>query len=320
MGDGDHTTVTLDKLIEDLNVEVIYRAEGVENVKITASELNRPGLQLTGHFKNFAHERIQIIGTIEWHYTNNLPADIRLARLRQMFSYDIPALIISRNLPVFPELLELAKKYNRTILRTELATTKFINILINYLDYALAPRITIHGVLVEVYGMGILITGKSGVGKSETALELIKRGHRLVADDSVSIKRIGGALKGEAPELIRYFMEVRGIGILNIERLYGVGAVKNSEFIDLIIELELWDEDREYERLGLDEECTELLGVKVPKLVIPVLPGRNLAMIVEVAARNTRQKGLGYNAAEELDSMVRRRIEERKGRNSGIED
>lgn len=319
----DETTksyITLDKLIRDLDMEVIYRAEGVEHVKVIASEVNRPGLQLTGHFKNFAYERIQIIGTIEWHYTNNLSKDIRYSRLEEIFSYDIPVLVISRNLPIFPEVLELATKYNITILRTELATTKFINVLINYLDYVLAPETTVHGVLVEVYGMGVLIIGKSGVGKSETALELIKRGHRLVADDSVSIKRIDGGLRGQAPNLIRYFMEIRGIGILNVERLYGVGAVKGNEFIDLIIELERWDEGKEYDRVGLDEECMELLGVEVPKLVIPVMPGRNLAMIVEVAARNTRQKKLGYNAAKELNNMIQRRIGERKGINREIRD
>ncbi|NLJ99202.1 MAG: HPr(Ser) kinase/phosphatase [Tissierellia bacterium] len=319
----DETTksyITLDKLIRDLDMEVIYRAEGVEHVKVIASEVNRPGLQLTGHFKNFAYERIQIIGTIEWHYTNNLSKDIRYSRLEEIFSYDIPVLVISRNLPIFPEVLELATKYNITILRTELATTKFINVLINYLDYVLAPETTVHGVLVEVYGMGVLIIGKSGVGKSETGLELIKRGHRLVADDSVSIKRIDGGLRGQAPNLIRYFMEIRGIGILNVERLYGVGAVKGNEFIDLIIELERWDEGKEYDRVGLDEECMELLGVEVPKLVIPVMPGRNLAMIVEVAARNTRQKKLGYNAAKELDNMIQRRIGERKGINREIRD
>ncbi|NLJ77965.1 MAG: HPr kinase/phosphorylase [Tissierellia bacterium] len=320
IGEGQKNSVTLDRLIRDLDMEVIYLAEGVEDVKISASELNRPGLQLAGHFKNFAYERIQIIGTIEWHYTNNLSKDARGYMLKKMFSYDIPALVVSRNLPIFPELLELAKEYNRTLLRTELATTKYINILINYLDYVLAPEIAIHGVLVEVYGMGILIIGKSGIGKSETALELIKRGHRLVADDSVAIKRIDRALKGEAPAVIRHFMEVRGIGILNVERLYGVGAVKDSEFIDLVIELERWDEEREYERLGLDEECVEILGVQVPRLVIPVLPGRNLAMIIEVAARNTRQKGLGYNAAEELDGMVRKRIEQRRGADRPIGD
>ncbi len=264
----------------------------MENVKISGSEINRPGLQLADYFNRFAYERLQIIGNVEWHYLNNMPKEVRYDRFNKMFNYPIPALIISRNLEVFPEIIDLAKEHNITILRTELPTTKFINALINYLDYMLAPETTVHGVLIEVYGMGILIIGKSGVGKSETALELIKRGgHRLVADDAVEIKRVEEGLRGEAPELIRHFMEIRGgIGIIDIERLYGVGAVKKNEFIDLVIELEFWDEAKEYDRIGLDEECIELLGVKTPKLVIPVRPGRNIAMIVEVAARNTRQK------------------------------
>lgn len=312
MGEENTSYITLDKIIKDLDVEVMYRAKGVEHVKINASEVNRPGLQLTGHFKNFAHERIQIIGTIEWHYTNNLPEDIRYSRLEEMFSCNIPVLIISRNLSIFPEIMEFANKYNITILRTKLSTTKFINVLINYLDNVLAPEVTVHGVLVEVYGMGILLMGKSGVGKSETALELIKRGHRLVADDSVGIKMIEGGLRGQAPNLIRYFMEIRGVGILNVERLYGVGAIKDNEFIDLVIELELWDESKEYDRVGLDDEYMEILGMEVPRLVIPVRSGRNLAMIIEVAARNTRQKNLGYNAAKELDNMLQTKIEKRK--------
>ena len=222
-----------------------------------------------------------------------------------MLSYPIPAMIFSRNLEVFPEVIELAKKYNRTILRTDITTSKLVNKLINYLDFVLAPSMLVHGVLVEVYGLGILIIGESGVGKSETALELIKRGHRLVADDVVEIRKIEGELRGQSPQLVRYFMEIRGIGILDIERLYGVGAIKREEFIDLVIELEFWEEGKEYDRLGLDEVYTELLGKKVPKLTIPVRPGRNTAMIVEVAARNLRQKMLGYNAAEELSRRIR---------------
>ncbi len=307
--------VTLEKIVEDLHLEIVYRAKGMENVKISGSEINRPGLQLADYFNRFAYERLQIIGNVEWHYLNNMPKEVRYDRFNKMFNYPIPALIISRNLEVFPEIIDLAKEHNITILRTELPTTKFINALINYLDYMLAPEITVHGVLIEVYGMGILIIGKSGVGKSETALELIKRGHRLVADDAVEIKRVEEGLRGEAPELIRHFMEIRGIGIIDIERLYGVGAVKKNEFIDLVIELEFWDEAKEYDRIGLDEECIELLGVKTPKLVIPVRPGRNIAMIVEVAARNTRQKKLGYNAAEELNEKVKREIRKRQKNN-----
>jgi len=302
--------ITLDKLIKDLELETIYRADNIEEEKITASEMNRPGLQLAGFFDKFAYERLQVLGNVEWNYSNDLPRDIRYNRFERIFEYPIPAMVIARDLEVFPELIELGKKYNRSILRTPCSTTKFINTLINYLDYQLAPSTTVHGVLVEVYGMGILIMGKSGVGKSETALELIKRGHRLVADDVVEIKRVENRLSGEAPDLIRHFMEVRGIGILDIERLYGVGAVKKSEFIDLIIELEFWDENKEYDRVGLDEEYMELLNIQIPKLVIPVRPGRNLSMIVEVAARNTRQKKLGYNAAIELNNKIRTHMDE----------
>lgn len=304
--------VKLDTIIEDLKLETIYRARKPENDKITASEINRPGLQLAGYLDKFAYERLQILGNVEWFYCNDLPADVRKERFENILKYPIPAIIISRNLKVFPELIQIAAKYNRTILRTSHPTTKLVNILISYLDYKLAPEVTIHGVLMEVYGLGVLIMGKSGVGKSETALELIKRGHRLVADDVVKIKQLENRLSGEAPDVIRHFMEVRGVGILDIERLYGVGAVKKNEFIDLIIELEFWDNKKEYDRLGLDEEYMELLGVKVPKLLIPVRPGRNLAMIVEVAARNTRQKKLGYNAALELNEKIKNEMKQRR--------
>lgn len=297
-------SVKIDQLIDDLELEVIYKSEK-NNERITKSDLNRPGLQLGGYMEKFPYERIQIVGNVEWHYISTLDKEVRRERIDKILSYPIPTLIVTRNLGIYPELVEFAKKYNRTILRTNMATTKFINRVINYLDDMLAPQTTIHGVLVEVYGMGVLLLGKSGVGKSETALELIKRGHRLVADDAVEIKKVDdGILRGTAPEIIRHFMEIRGIGILDIKRLYGVGAVKRWEAIDLVIELELWNEKKEYDRLGLDDEYMDILGSKVPKLVIPVKPGRNLAMIVEVAARNNRQKQLGYNAAEELDKKL----------------
>ena len=304
--------ITLDKLIDDLKLEIVYGANNMDEVKITGSDVNRPGLQMAGYFDKFAYERVQIIGNVEWHFFNGLSEELRYERTKKMLSFPIPALVISRDLPIFPEMIELAIQYNRSILRTSLSTTKFVNELINHLDYLLAPEMTVHGVLVEVYGMGILIIGKSGVGKSETALELVKRGHRLVADDAVEIKRVEDELRGQAPDLIRHFMEIRGIGILDIERLYGVGAIKKNEFIDLVIELEFWEETKEYDRVGLDEDCIDLLGIRVQKLVIPVRPGRNLAMIVEVAARNTRQKKLGYNAAEELNNRIKDQIKSRK--------
>ncbi|MBV1816540.1 HPr(Ser) kinase/phosphatase [Anaerosalibacter bizertensis] len=309
--------ITLNELVKALDLEIIYKSNNIDEVKINKSDVNRPGLQLAGYFDHFAHERLQLIGNVEWHYLNSLPEDIRCERIEKLFSHPIPAMVISRGLEPFPEMIEFAKEKNVSFLRTEHSTTKFINLLINHLDYVLAPEITVHGVLVEVYGMGALLIGESGVGKSETALELIKRGHRLVADDTVEIKRVEDDIRGTAPELIRHFMEIRGIGIVDIERLYGVSAVKNWEFIDLVIELEFWDEEKEYDRIGLDEEYTEILGIKVPKLVIPVRPGRNTAMIVEVATRNNRQKMLGYNAAIALDNKVKKEIEKRRRERMG---
>ena len=241
-----------------------------------------------------------------------MPDTLRYDSIDKYFAYPIPALIFSRNLEVFPEIIELAQKYNRTILRSTKPTSNLIMELTNHINYAIAPSTTIHGVLLEVYGIGVLITGKSGIGKSETALELLMRGHRLVSDDTVEIKKVEEQLRGESPALTRHFMEIRGIGILDIERLYGVGAVKQYEFIDLIVELELWDEDKFYDRIGLDEETTEILNVMIPKVTIPLRPGRNIAMIVEVAARNNRQKRLGYNAAQVLNERIMKEIEKRK--------
>lgn len=296
--------VTLSKIAEDLNLEVVYESSDIKNVRIYKSEVNRPGLPLAGYIDVFAYDRIQVIGKVEWNYCNSLPKELRYERFEKIFAYPFPALIFARGLDIFPEVVELAKKYDRTLIRSDISTTKLESVIINYLDYVLAPETVVHGVLVEVYGLGILIIGESGVGKSETALELIKSGHRLVADDVVQIKKVDRGLRGEAPELIRYFMEIRGIGILNIERLYGISAIKSYEFIDLVIELEFWDEKKEYDRVGLDEDYMELLGEKVPKLVIPVRPGRNIAMIIEVAARNARQKRLGYNAAVDLNNRI----------------
>lgn len=304
-------SVSIKRLIKDLDVEVIYQSKNGDD-KIIKSDLNRPGLQLAGYEDYFAYERLQIIGKAEWHYLQTLDDEVKYKRLNFFFSHPIPALIITRNLEMTERAFELVKKYDRTVLRSEFPTTKFVNKLINYLDDVLAPSTTNHGVLVDIYGIGVLIMGKSGVGKSETALELVKRGHRLVADDAVEIKRKDdGILKGNAPELIKHFLEIRGLGILDIKRLYGVGAVRNSKSIDLIIELEYWNEAKEYDRIGLDEVYVSILDIKIPKIVIPVKPGRNLAMIVEVAARNHRQKKMGYNAAIELNNKLIDQIEEK---------
>jgi len=304
--------ITLDKLIKDLNLEVVYKATDISTVKIYSTEISRPGLPIVGYFEKFAPERLQIIGSSEWHYYNELPDTLRYDSIDKFFAYPIPALIFSRGLEVFPEIIELAKKHNRTILRVDKPTSKFILDLINHINFVIAPSTTVHGVLIEVYGIGVLITGKSGVGKSEAALELLMRGHRLVSDDTVEIKKVEEQLRGESPDLTRHFMEIRGIGILDIERLYGVGAVKQYEFIDLIVELELWDENKVYDRIGLDEVTVEILDVLVPKVTVPLRPGRNIAMIVEVAARNNRQKRLGYNAAQVLNERIMKEIEKRK--------
>lgn len=305
-------SVSIDKLIEDLRLEVIHKPQN-QISEITRNEVNRLGLQIAGFFKYFGYKRIQIIGNAEWHFLQGMEKDIRARRIDAIFQYPMPAVIVTRNLDIFDEIIVAAEKYDKNILRTDMVTTKFTNRLVNYLDEALAPQITMHGVLVEVYGMGILLTGESGVGKSETALELVKRGHRLVADDAVQIKKVGeDLLVGESPELIRHFLEIRGLGILDIERLYGIGAVKKWEAIDLVVQLEEWDSQKEYDRLGLDDEYIDILGKKVLKLTIPVRPGRNMAMILEVATRNTRQKQFGYNAAIELDKRMKHEYEKKK--------
>lgn len=304
--------VGLDRIIKDLNWEVVYEADNIQDVKIYSSEIIRPGLQMVGYYEKYSPERLQIMGSAEWYYYNELDPLSRYESIDRLFSCPIPCMVLTRDLPVFPELIELAKKHNRSILRTHKVTSKLINQFISYVDLMLAPEVTLHGVLVEVYGMGVLIVGKSGVGKSETALDLVIRGHRLVSDDLVDIKKVEEGLRGEAPELTRHFMEIRGIGILDIERLYGVSAVKHFEYIDLVVELETWDAGKEYDRIGLDEDYMEILDMKVTKVTVPVRPGRNIGMIVEVAVRNYRQKGLGYNAAEELNNRIMAKIEDRK--------
>lgn len=303
--------VSLKEIKEKLNLEVINRASDFDEVKIYSTEASRPGLQLGGYFKKFAPERLQIIGSAEWHYYKQLSLQLRYKRMEDYLKYPIPALIICRDLEVFPEILELAKLHNVNLFRSSEATSQLINQMKNYINLQIAHEIRTHGVFVEVFGVGVLIKGKSGVGKSETALDLVIRGHRLISDDTVIIKKTDDGLVGRSPEITKHFMEIRGLGILDIERLYGVGSVKNYEYISMVIELEIWDEEKEYDRLGLDEKFTEILGQKLSIANIPVRPGRNVAMIIEVAARNYRQKALGYNAAMELD----RRIEEKSKKN-----
>lgn len=304
--------ISTEELIKHMNLEIVYMPPKTKSIKVAGSEASRPGLQLTGFFKIFSYERIQVIGVQEIEYMLSLNASLRRERLEKIFKYSIPAMVITGGNPIFPEILEFSQKFERPLFKTELPATKFISKLLGYLDDLLAPKTTIHGVLVEVFGMGTLILGKSGVGKSETALELLKRGHRLVADDAVEITKVDDMLKGTSPELIRHFMEIRGIGILDIKRLYGLGAVKQWEMIDLVVELEQWDRQKEYDRVGIDDNYMDILGVGIPKLTIPVKPGRNLAMIVEVAARNNRQKQFGYNAAIELDKKLKLELDRKK--------
>ena len=298
---ADNFKVSLRKVIDEFKLEVIYIHKDANEVMIEENDVNRPGLQLMGFYEYFNPERIQIIRKMEFAYLSTIDEKTRRERLQLLFAQRIPALIITRELPYFAEMLELAKEYEVPLLRSKESTSNFMSGLIAYLNLTLAPRITRHGVLIEIYGEGVFITGESGVGKSETAIELVKRGHRLVADDAVEIRKVSNiSLVGSSPDNIRHFLELRGIGIINARRLFGIGAVKMTEKIDLVIELEQWNSEKVYDRMGVDTEYVSLLGVKIPSLTIPVKPGRNLAVILEVAAMNNRQKKMGYNAAREL--------------------
>lgn len=294
-------SVTLKEIMNEFSLEAIHLPMEAEMIKIDETDINRPGLQLMNFYEYFSSARIQIIGKMEFAYLSTIDEKTRFDRIDTLLAQRIPALIITRELPYFPEMVELAKKYETPLLRSKDSTSSFMASLIAFLNLHLAPRITRHGVLIEVYGEGMLILGESGVGKSETAVELIKRGHRLVADDAVEIRKVSNiSLVGSSPENIRHFLEIRGIGIVNARRLFGMGAVKVTEKIDMIVELEPWDSEKVYDRMGVDSEYTSILGVKIPCNTIPVKPGRNLAVILEVAAMNNRQKKMGYNAAQEL--------------------
>lgn len=298
-------TVKLSQLIQFFKLEKVFITPEGENTEIITPEVNRPSLQLTGFYDYFDNNRIQILGMVEYTYLTKISDEERYKQLEMLFSTKIPALIITRGQDVLEGMDELSKKYNVPVLRTQYSTSRFMSGVIAWLNKELAPRITRHGVLVEVYGEGILILGESGVGKSEAAIELVKRGHRLVADDAVEIKKVSDiSLVGSSPEIIRHFIELRGIGIIDVKEIFGIGAVKNTEKIDMIINLEAWVEGKHYDRLGLEEEYTDILGIQIPSLLIPVKPGRNLAVIVEIAAMNNRQKRNGYNAAEELNKRL----------------
>ena len=298
---SDVYTVALSNIIDEFKLEVICAPDNLDEILISDNDLNRPGLQLKGFYEYFNSERIQVCGNMEFAFLGSISPEERREAVSRLFETKIPALVVARGHYIFPEIIEAAKEYDIPLLRTEESTTSFIAALIGFFNLHLAPRITRHGVLIEVYGEGLLIVGESGVGKSETAVELVKRGHRLVADDAVEIRKVSNkSLVGSSPDNIRHFLELRGVGIINTRRLFGMGAVKVTEKIDLVVELETWDSTKVYDRMGVDNEYTTIFGIKIPSLTIPIKPGRNLAIILEVAAMNNRQKKMGYNAAQEL--------------------
>ena len=297
-------SVRVKDIVEKFQMEVINRGTDYDTEILTITDVNRPGLQFIGFFDYFDPRRLQINGKSEVTFLRGYSSEERRKCFEDLFCYEIPALVISRKLDIFPECLEMAQKYGRTLLRTSYTSVEFTSMTIDYLNHVLAPVITRHGVLVDVYGEGVLIFGDSGIGKSETAIELIKRGHRLVADDAVEITRIGSTLVGTAPELIRNYLEVRGVGVIDVEKLFGVGAVQDSTEIDMVIQFEKWADDKFYDRLGLDENHTTILEVPVPQMTIPVSAGRNLAAIVELAAMNNRQKKHGFNSAREFAAQI----------------
>lgn len=305
-------TVELSKIVNNMKLDKLYYPE--REVLISTTDLNRPGLQITGFFDYFDPSRIQVFGMVETTYLATLTSEQRYNALRLLFEKRVAAVVMTRNGNAPPEMMRLAEEFDTPVLRTSQSTSNFTSALTAFLNVELAPRITRHGVLVEVYGQGVFIMGESGVGKSEAAVELIKRGHRLVADDAVEIKKVSSiSLVGYAPDIIRHFIEIRGIGIVDVKNIFGMGAVKESEKIDLIIHLEAWEHGKQYDRLGLVDEYTNILGLDIPSLTIPVRPGRNLAVIFEVAAMNNRQKRMGYNAAEELNRRIAEHIGGFKG-------
>ena len=296
--------IKLKDFCQKLNLEILNQVD-VDEMDINVSDINRPGMQFCNFYEYFAYERPQVIGKVEMTYLETLMPDKRLEVLEKYLSYPMPCIVVCWGMQVPREMLEIATRQNIPVLRSREQTTRFSFLAINYLNRELAPHVTRHGVLVDVHGVGILITGESGVGKSEVALELVRRGHQLCADDVVDICRVAeNRLVGECPEMVRHFMEIRGIGLIDIRAMYGIGAVIRSKSIDMVIHLEHWDSKKEYDRLGLNEEHTTILDVKVPYQVMPVRPGRNLAIIVEVAARNHSLKRMGYSAAKEMDRRL----------------
>ncbi|MBS4213212.1 MULTISPECIES: HPr(Ser) kinase/phosphatase [Neobacillus] len=297
-------------VLEKFQLELICGEEGI-NRPITMSDISRPGIEMAGYFEYYPAERIQLLGMTELSFFEELPERDKASRMERLCTDITPAIIVTRGLEVPPELIEAAERESVPVLRTTLKTTRFSSRLTNYLESKLAPTTAVHGVLVDVYGIGVLITGKSGVGKSETALELVKRGHRLVADDCVEIRQEDqDTLVGTSPELIEHLLEIRGLGIINVMTLFGAGAVRSNKRITLVINLEIWDAKKQYDRLGLDEEKMKIIDTEVTKLTVPVRPGRNIAVIIEVAAMNYRLKRMGVNAAQQFTDRLSDVIED----------
>ena len=302
-------TIPLAKLVQDHRLEVVVRPDNFEEILISTPEVNRPGLALAGFYEIFENERIQLIGKAETHYLQSLEPSTKRLMLQKFVDAKPVAIIYTTDIPADDVVIERARLRQVPVLRTSVKTSPMMAALIASLNTYLAPRITRHGGLVEVYGEGMLLLGDSGIGKSETAIELVKRGHRLIADDAVEIKRVSDrTLLGSAPEIIRHYIELRGIGIVDVRRLFGIGAVKDTERIDMVIQLENWVEGKMYDRMGMDEERITILGIEVPSITIPVRPGRNLAIILEIAAMNNRQKKMGYNTAEEFNKKLMRQM------------
>ena len=310
----DTYSVPLTTIVKEFELQVVHAATDYESIQITVEDVARPGMQLAGYFEHFDPMRLQVLGNVEMSYLSKLSAQERSRILDRLFSYKFPALLITRNIPPDDISLEMAKKHNVTLLRSDEPTSTITSALISYLKSVLAPRVTRHGVLMEVYGEGVLIIGESGIGKSENAVELLKRGHRLIADDAVEIRKVSGSsLIGTAPKLVRNYVELRGIGIINVAKLFGMGAVKVDNEINLVVNIVPWDNHEVYDRLGLEDQYTEILGVKIPMNTIPITPGRNLAVILEVAAMNNRQRKFGYNPALEFTEQINRHFEENMG-------
>lgn len=296
--------IAISKVITDLNLNLIYKANNFNDIYLKTLDINRPGLQLNGHFDSFDDKRLQVIGEQEWYFLNTMDTESRYKAIEKLFSCEIPAIIFMRNRTIHKEFIELAEKMDISILSTDETFSKFSIKYQNYMEIELAPTTRLHGVLLDVYGVGVLIKGKSGVGKSETALDLISKGSKLISDDSVIIKRIDDRLIGKSPAITKHFMEIRGVGIIDVEKIFGIGYVMDSKEVEMIVNLEPWDKEAEYDRLGIDNAYELILGKKVTKFDIPIKPGRNSSLIIEIATKNFKQKEQGYNPVEELNKRI----------------